>query len=69
MPQAHRQSLTRRSALLLGAASILAASTGGSQAAHGVDGYGIIAVDWAAAETLVMAGIEPIGIADLQGFR
>lgn len=68
MTQASGRSLTRRSALLLGTASLLAAATGGSRAAGDAGGE-IVAVDWAAAETLVTAGIEPIGIADLQGFR
>ena len=55
---------------MLGAAACLLAPVSGRAEQRGDgDTDNIIAVDWAAAETLVMLGVCPIGIADLDGFR
>lgn len=63
------QHITRRR-LLLGAAACLLAPASAVAAQHS-DGAAdrIVAVDWAAAETLLMLGVSPIGIADLNGFH
>lgn len=61
--------LTRRQIMLGAAACVLAPSVGPASQTGGGSADKIVAVDWAAAETLLMLGISPIGIADLGGFR
>ena len=57
---------TRRQ-LLLGAATMLAAFGTPAASAAGVPDK-IVAIDWAAAETLLTLGLCPAGIADIRGF-